>query len=701
MTNTIGIDLGTSQSSGYYNKGINEKGQVKFHEILNDKTRAGETRAKNEKGFPSYVKYDYTGEAEVAGENARTLAYNNPKNTIYDSKRIIGRRYNDKNVQRFKKILEERGHYEICEDNGQVKIKMGNITISPEEVASEIIIEVVKNAFQQDNALEIGKMVVSVPAYFDHDQRTQTKKAAVLAIKRLREKYPEKITIEVENEHPEEIKGVELISEPSAAFMTYNEKKGLEGITEDKYILVFDLGAGTLDITIGKRKQIKDPFGNLKVLLDVKTIHGNTSLGGRDMDTLIMEWVKEDLQKRKNTVTSDKNLSYELNKELNIQVEKAKIRLSTKENTTIKLPDLIIEIPLSRAKLEEIVDPVVEDCKKEINTAMEKAGIEQSEIDNIVMVGGPTFMPVIRTAVAKLVGTEIKEVPGWNPMLSVSEGAARSAIGTFDPDPSPFDYHIAAGRFNKIVASKIVTQGDKLPIAIKQTIELPFVSTGRPEEVEFYIIESKHGSEKIIENKFQKVKLSIVGEGDKTEVIKVQSDFFGTLVDFPVCYKKIEMTGDITKEHLIKNPVIEGVSWPDLPFSEAGAGFVMMETMEFEKNMKELLTEFIHNKDVELDQYFERNYSELIITIMKSNGCSREVAKRTLYINLVRPPPSDFNSLRTAVAEKIKQAEEMGISQDLINKWKKQYGPANKPTNKNIALLNNIYQAIEKAIMLR
>ena len=129
--------------------------------------------------------------------------------------------------------------------------------------------------------------------------------------------------------------------------------------------------------------------------------------------------------------------------------------------------------------------------------------------------------------------------------------------------------------------------------------------------------------------------------------------------------------------------------------------FLMMETMEFEKNMKELLTEFIHNKDVELDQYFERNYSELIITIMKSNGCSREVAKRTLYINLVRPPPSDFNSLRTAVAEKIKQAEEMGISQDLINKWKKQYGPANKPTNKNIALLNNIYQAIEKAIMLR
>ncbi len=417
----MGIDLGITQSYGCYSKGLNEIGRIKFHEVLNESARKGMIRERedDEKYFPSYVLYDCYQGGILAGEKAKLLAHLYPKTTVYEFKRLIGRRFDDSEVQEFKKILGEKGHYELCNgDEGEVKIKICNKKISPEEVSSEIIMEIVKNAFQQEPNLEIDRMVISVPAYFNLIQNEKTKEAAILAIRKLKIYYPGRIQAE------DIIKNIELISEPTAAFITYKARGGLEGMTEKEYVLVFDLGAGTHDITIGRCKVITDPLGNEDVLLDIKAIYGNNALGGRgidrDIDEKIMEWAKGELQKKK--ITIDNKIMHELRE----NAEKAKIRLSSRDNIAIRLESIETDIPIDRKKLEEIIGPIIKQIRNEINTAMEMRKIKKGEMAAVVMVGGPTFMPVVRRAVEEEIGIKIKDIKGWNPMLCVAEGAARS-----------------------------------------------------------------------------------------------------------------------------------------------------------------------------------------------------------------------------------------------------------------------------------
>ncbi len=706
----IGIDVGTSQSGGHFNKGTDGNGNAIFHEVLNESARKGIKREDNEKYFPSYVQYDDDGKIVVVGEKAKILAYNFPNNTVYDSKRLIGRRFDDKEVQNYKRILEEKGHYGLCEENGEVRIKIGEKRISPEEVASEIIIEIVKNAFKQESTLEIDRMVISVPAYFGLVQRTRTKMAAIIAIKELKKKYPGRINIEIEkkspegikDKNPEEIDDIKLISEPTAAFITYKARGGLEGITGEEYVLVFDLGAGTLDITIGTCKVITDPLGNEDVLLDIKTIHGNTALGGRDMDEKIMEWVKGELKK-----AIDPSMMHEIGK----QVELAKIRLSKRESTPIpiKFSDLNTGITLNRTKtehkmgLEEIINPIVEQCKKEIRTAMEKAKVKKGDIKRIVMVGGPTYMPVIRKAVEEEVGTKIKEIPGWNPMTCVSEGAARSGIII---EPPPFDYYIAASVFDEIVPlMKMVSVKDRLPVSIKQTVGLPSFAVNDIDSVKLCIVEHREESDNIIKNIIvQELTLHMPArsshEGDKfCSAVLGKIEYSGILVKnwlFSLGYEEIEINGKITEEHLMENPVFfqprtgKRYIWTDLPF-KPGKEFDFTEKAEFEKNWKVLARKFLENREKDIDIQLEQHFPELIEAITTAKRCSRNDAKLFIYIKIIEDL-ENFDRLRENALKVIEKAEKKGDNH--AREWKKQWTEANTPTFANVAILRNVIEAI-------
>lgn len=692
-----GIDLGTSQSGGCYNGG------ARFFEVQNEFERKGEKKEDNEKGFPSYVQYDEEGTPVLAGVRARMLAYRDQNNTIYDFKRLIGRRYDDPEVQKFKKLLEEKGHYELCEENGEVKIKIGNDKKSPEEVASEIIIEIVKNAFQQDAALKINKIIISVPAYFGLVQRLHTKKAAIIAIEKLKKKYPGKIKIDIENKPPEKIEDIQLISEPTAALITYKEKNGFEGITSDKYIMVFDLGAGTLDITIGKYQVIQSPLGGDEKLLTEKIIHGNNDLGGRKMDERILEWVKSELQKK--GIPVDMNIMHALTE----AVEKAKIGLSSRESTHINPKDHRIDIPIERKKLEEIIDPDVRQCRIEIKTALEKAKMKKGEIDYIIMVGGPTFMPVIRKAVEEEVGTKIKDIPGWNPMTCVAEGAARSGINPPPPPPTPFGYYFAVHTFNKYLPTMILSQGDKLPVRIEKTLEIPFLLVGDVNDANLFVVEQRSGAGNVIEDFIvNQLSLSLATSQDlKKKNISYSGSLLGEC-EFPFGYEKVELKGEITKERLMEKPVFNHVKtgqkfyWIDIPF-RAGEKIdrkSIIEKAEYEKNVDNLAKEFIKSKEMSIDRDLENNYSEHIEKVVRNNGCSRSEGKRFLFHVLLKLiPPEDFDALRVETAEKIRQAEKTGVPQELIKRWKEQHTKAHTETPENKAQLKTIYKAAGAAVL--
>jgi molecular chaperone DnaK len=418
---SIGIDLGLSLSIGFYCEG---KKKINCTEIRNKEAQGGTGLLENEEYHPSIVIYDETDGSVIVGQKAKILAYHYPKTAIYDFKRLIGRGYNDPEVQRLKKILEERGHYELCSgDEGEVKIKIGNKKIVPEEVASEIIAEIIKDSIHYNDHLKINKIVISVPAYFGLIKRLKTKEATVLAIKNLKEKYPGRIQIEIEGKRPDEIKNLELISKPTAALITYARNGGFEGVPEGKPIMVFDFCAGTFDIIILSHESIADMITGQDIISaqNILVKHGNNMLGGRDMDQKIEEWAKIELRKK------NISIDYKIIPELKENAEKAKIWLSSRESSAIRLTSIYTDIPIDRKKLEEIIDPIIKEIRKEINTAMELGKIKKGEVAAIVMIGGgPVYMPEVRKGIEAEAGTKINDLKGWNPMLYVAEGAARS-----------------------------------------------------------------------------------------------------------------------------------------------------------------------------------------------------------------------------------------------------------------------------------
>ncbi len=371
MSKILGIDLGTTNSA----MAIVEHGEPK---IIENKEGARTT--------PSVAAINKSGE-RVVGVLAKRQAVTNPHNTIFSVKRLIGRKFSDPEVQKDKKNLP----YEIKESaDGGVDVKMGDKWLNPAEI-SAMILQKLKADAEAKLGEPITEAIITVPAYFDDGQRKATKIAGEIAgfdVKR-------------------------VINEPTAAALAYglNKKK-------DEKIVVYDFGGGTFDISI------------LDVgaeTIEVKATGGDTHLGGDDLDQKVMDWIVAEFNKENGIDLQKDNLALQRIKEA---AEKAKIELSSAQETEINLPFITsgsdgpkhLLMKLSRAQFENMVGAYIEKSIELVKKTLQEAGMEASQIDEVVMVGGQTRMPRIIDEVRKLFGKEPnKEV---NPDEVVAIGAA-------------------------------------------------------------------------------------------------------------------------------------------------------------------------------------------------------------------------------------------------------------------------------------
>ncbi|AWX32992.1 molecular chaperone DnaK [Methanosphaera sp. BMS] len=349
----IGIDLGTSNSAA----AALISGKPTIIPSAEGATQYG-------KSFPSYVAFTDEGEVLV-GEPARRQAVTNPEKTISAIKRHMGSDY---------------------------KVNINGKDYTPQEI-SALILQKIKKDAEAFLGEPVKKAVITVPAYFDDNQRTATKDAGKIA------------GLEV----------LRLVNEPTAASLAYGLDKTDE---EDVNILVFDLGGGTLDVTIME-------FG--EGIFEVKSTSGDTNLGGTDMDTALMKYIADEFKKENGVdLLNDDQAAQRLRE----AAEKAKIELSTTLTTDINLPfitatqagPLHLNMNLSRAKLEEIVDPIIKKCGGPIQQAISDAKMQNSDIDKIILVGGPTRMPSIQKYVEGVVGQKVER--GIDPMECVASGAS-------------------------------------------------------------------------------------------------------------------------------------------------------------------------------------------------------------------------------------------------------------------------------------
>ena len=349
----IGIDLGTSNSAAAVLIG----GKSTIIPSAEGATQYG-------KAFPSYVAFTKDGQ-RLVGEPARRQAVTNPEHTISAIKRKMGTDY---------------------------KINILNKDYTPQEISAFILQKIKKDA-EAFLGEPVNKAVITVPAYFNDNQRTATKDAGTIA------------GLEV----------VRLVNEPTAASLAYGIDKEAE---EDLEILVFDFGGGTLDVTIMD-------FGG--GVFEVRSTSGDTSLGGTDMDNTIMKHLAEDFKRDTGVDLMNDDQAVQRLREA---AEKAKIELSTTLTSDINLPFITataegpkhLTTTLTRAKLEELVDPIIKKCSGPMEQAIKDAKMSKSDINKIILVGGPTRMPAVQKFVEKFIGKPAES--GIDPMECVAIGAA-------------------------------------------------------------------------------------------------------------------------------------------------------------------------------------------------------------------------------------------------------------------------------------
>ena len=350
----IGIDLGTSNSAASVLVG----GKPTTIPSAEGASQYG-------KSFPSYVAFTEDGQMLV-GEPARRQAVTNPENTISAIKRSMGTDH---------------------------KVTVNGKQYSPQEISAFILQKIKKDA-ETFLGEPIEKAVITVPAYFDDNQRTATKDAGTIA------------GLDV----------VRLVNEPTAASLAYGLDKAEE---EDMNIMVYDLGGGTLDVTIME-------FGG--GVFEVRSTSGDTQLGGTDMDNVLIKYLADEFKAQEGIDLMDNDQAVQRLREAAV---KAKIELSTTTTTEVNLPFIAMGtdgtpknliISLTRAKLEELVDHIVEKSGKPMQQALDDAKMSKSEIDKIILVGGPTRMPIVQKFVEKFIGKPVER--GIDPMECVSMGAA-------------------------------------------------------------------------------------------------------------------------------------------------------------------------------------------------------------------------------------------------------------------------------------
>jgi molecular chaperone DnaK len=372
MGKIIGIDLGTTNSA----MAAMQSGKA---EII--------TNSEGARTTPSVVALNKNGE-RLVGQLARRQQVTNPKNTIYEVKRLIGRSFTDKEVQRDLKLMG----YEIIKSGNAVKVKMGDKEYSPEEVSAMILSKLKADA-ESFLGQPVTEAVITVPAYFDDSQRQATKDAGKIA------------GLEVKR----------IINEPTAAALAYGLDKGSKA---DEKIAVYDLGGGTFDVSI---LELGDG------VFEVKSTNGDTHLGGADFDRVIVNYFAAEFKKEHGMDITGDNAAMQ---RLRDEAEKAKIELSTANEVNINLPFLTadadgpkhFEHKLTRAKLESLVGDLITKTAEPCEKALKDAGLKASDINAVVLVGGMTRMPAVQEQVKKIFGKE--PMKGVNPDEVVAVGAA-------------------------------------------------------------------------------------------------------------------------------------------------------------------------------------------------------------------------------------------------------------------------------------
>jgi molecular chaperone DnaK len=352
MAKIIGIDLGTSNSAAAVMMG----GRPTI-------VPSAEGTSVGGKAFPSYVAFTKEG-ALLVGEPARRQAVSNPDGTIMAIKRKMGTDY---------------------------KVKVYGKEFTPQQI-SAFILQKIKADAEAFLGEQVTKAVITVPAYFNDNQRQATKDAGAIA------------GLDV----------VRIINEPTAASLAY----GLDKAGKDQKIMVFDLGGGTLDVTIMD-------FGG--GVFEVKSTSGDTQLGGTDMDNILVDYVASQFKSQSGIDVKNDKVAVQRIREA---AEKAKIELSTTITTEINLPFIAqdssgpknLAMTLTRAKLEELINPVIERCRHPMMQALEDAKLEPNQVDRVILVGGPTRMPIVRNFVERILGKTAER--GVDPMECVAMGAA-------------------------------------------------------------------------------------------------------------------------------------------------------------------------------------------------------------------------------------------------------------------------------------
>lgn len=376
MAKILGIDLGTTNSAMAFVEG------------------GSPTIIENKEGnrtTPSMVAMSKTNE-RLVGLLAKRQGVTNPENTLFSVKRLIGRHFNDEEVKRDIKTLP----YKIKQSGEGVKVEMGGKDYAPQEISAMVLAKLKADA-EEKLGEKITDAVITVPAYFDDSQRKATKEAGEIAGFNVRR----------------------IINEPTAAALAYgfNKKK-------DEKIAVYDLGGGTFDISILEVAEDKseDTFS-----VEVKSTNGDTHLGGDDFDQRIIHWILDEFKKQEGLDLSKDPLALQRIKEA---AEKAKIELSTAQESEINQPFITagadgpkhLVIKLTRAKLEELVGDLVTASFEPVKKALTDAGLSVSDINEVVLVGGMTRMPLVLSSVEKFFGKKANITV--NPDEVVALGAA-------------------------------------------------------------------------------------------------------------------------------------------------------------------------------------------------------------------------------------------------------------------------------------
>lgn len=376
MGKIIGIDLGTTNSCVA---------------IMDGTTARVLENSEGDRTTPSIIAYTQDGEILV-GQPAKRQAVTNPENTLFAIKRLIGRRFQDEEVQRDVAIMPYKI---IAADNGDAWLDVKGQKMAPPQVSAEVLKKMKKTA--EDYLGEpVTEAVITVPAYFNDAQRQATKDAGRIA------------GLEVKR----------IINEPTAAALAY----GLDREVGNRTIAVYDLGGGTFDLSIIEIDEVDG-----EKTYEVLATNGDTHLGGEDFDTRLINYLVDEFKKEQGVDLRNDPLAMQRLKEA---AEKAKIELSSAQQTDVNLPYITADatgpkhmnIKVTRAKLESLVEDLVKRSMEPVKVALQDAGLSVSEINDVILVGGQTRMPMVQKVVADFFGKEPRK--DVNPDEAVAMGAA-------------------------------------------------------------------------------------------------------------------------------------------------------------------------------------------------------------------------------------------------------------------------------------